>query len=109
MGSHLPSSRLPSGIPDVIPHFIEYGVLAFFFIRMFGQKINVRIFFSSLVFLLCLAALDEFHQYFVPSRFFSLKDLAVDGLGILVGIGVYIKLSSKSDAAIQVDGKKRSE
>lgn len=80
--------------------------MAFFFIRMFQQKINLKILISGLVFLLCLAALDEFHQYFVPTRFFSLKDLAVDGLGILAGMGVYIKLSCKCEAALQVDGKK---
>ena len=32
------------------------------------------------------AALDEFHQAFVPSRTSSPRDVAVDGIGIVAGV-----------------------
>ena len=31
---------------------------------------------------------DEIHQLFVPGRAFELSDLAMDGLGSLIGIGL---------------------
>ena len=95
LSSHLPSSRFPSGIPDFLPHFIEYGVLSFFFVRMFQGKASLKTIAAGLITLLLLAALDEFHQYFVPTRYFSLKDLLVDFFGILAGIGLYVKLSAR--------------
>jgi VanZ family protein len=95
LASHLPGSRFPSGIPDFLPHFIEYGVLSFFFMRMFQGRARLRIITAGLISLLLLAALDEFHQYFIPTRYFSLKDLFADLLGIMTGIGWYVKLSVK--------------
>lgn len=55
----------------------------------------MRIITAGLISLLLLAALDEFHQYFIPTRYFSLKDLFADLLGIMTGIGWYVKLSVK--------------
>jgi len=45
------------------------------------------------------AALDEFHQAFVPSRTASPIDVMIDALGALVGLGIYwalVRWKSKS-------------
>jgi len=81
-------SELPSSIPDVIPHFIEYFVLSFFFMRIVRTANKKNILFL-LIFLLLLAFLDEVHQLFVPTRFFSIKDVFMDLLGITFGIILY--------------------
>lgn len=35
------------------------------------------------------AGLDEYHQSFVPGRTAELKDVFIDSLGIIAGVGVY--------------------
>jgi len=89
------ASSLPGNIPDIIPHFGEYFWLSFFFVRIFKKPITPRIAALSAGVLFFLAFLDELHQYFVPTRFFTLSDLAADALGIVVGIIVYKWLSGK--------------
>lgn len=32
------------------------------------------------------AASDELHQYFVPGRACQLRDVVIDGLGVLIGV-----------------------
>ncbi len=45
--------------------------------------------------LLVLAVLDELHQYYVPTRYFQLKDLLVDTAGIAAGIMLRVKTQTK--------------
>lgn len=87
--SSKPPSALPAQIPDFIPHFIEYALLSFFFIRMFGKKRGFGIFVFSFLWLLALAFLDELHQHFVPGRYFTLEDMLMDSLGIAAGLAAY--------------------
>jgi len=87
--SSLPGSALPVHIPDVIPHFSEYTLLAFFFVQLFSDPPPTRARASALAALLILAALDELHQAVVPGRFCSLKDWLVDALGCLAGIAAW--------------------
>jgi VanZ family protein len=88
--SSLPGASLPSAIPDIIPHFCEYAVLAFFFIQAFKQAARPRTVAVGLAWLVLLAILDEWHQSFVPGRVCSLKDLLFDALGGLSGILAYL-------------------
>jgi VanZ family protein len=95
--SSLPASALPAKIPDIIPHFCEYAILAFFFIQMFSNPTNLKIMAIGLAWLILLGSLDELHQALVPSRFCSLKDLLFDSLGSLSGLTAYLLLRRWSD------------
>jgi len=43
----------------------------------------------SLIFCLFYAASDEIHQLFVPGRGAKATDVLIDGIGALIGIGLY--------------------
>ena len=90
--SSLPAKALPTSVPDILPHFLEYALLAFFFIQVFPSPEKPRVMAKALVWLILLAALDELHQWFVPSRFCSLKDLLVDASGSLAGVAAWFAL-----------------
>lgn len=90
--SSRPASTFPDVVPDIIPHFIEYLVLAYFSIRVFGKNLTWKQIVGCSAALLFLAVLDELHQYYVPTRFFELKDILVDLTGILTGIFLYMKI-----------------
>lgn len=99
--SSLPASALPAKIPDIIPHFCEYAILAFFFIQIFSNPTNLKTMASGLAWLALLSILDELHQALVPGRFCSLKDILFDMLGSLSGLAAYLLLrrwSAKSHA-----------
>ncbi|MFA6254790.1 MAG: VanZ family protein [Patescibacteria group bacterium] len=68
-----------------IAHMAEFFILAYLFFRALGQsKINSK---TSLIFAFILslayAGFDEWHQSYVAGRVASLKDIGIDGMGIL--------------------------
>ena len=91
--SSLPSSSLPSGIPDFIPHSIEYFALAFFFIQVFASPRRLKTMAAVLLIVGFLAFLDERHQLSSPGRVFSWSDIGFDLLGATAGMIVYSLLS----------------
>ena len=72
-----------------IAHATEYAVLAVLAFRVFCLYTRVP---RALIYTLCLcilyAALDEFHQSFIPGRGPSFRDVGIDSLG--AGIAVLI-------------------
>jgi VanZ family protein len=98
--SSRPASAFPKIAPDIVPHFIEYTALGYFFIRMvcFKSPVTVKPALLSLPPLLLLAFLDELHQYYVPTRHFQVKDLLVDSVGIAAGIVFFIYISGRARA-----------
>jgi VanZ family protein len=95
--SSLPASALPAKIPDIIPHFCEYALLAFFFIQIFSKPTQMKTMAIGLAWLILLGFSDELHQAFVPSRVCSLQDLLFDTLGSLFGLLAYLKLRRWTD------------
>ncbi|MBN2399568.1 MAG: VanZ family protein [Candidatus Aminicenantes bacterium] len=89
VASSLPASALPGKVPDIIPHFCAYAILAFFFVQVFDDPLNLKKMASAWVALIVLGFFDEVHQSFVPSRFCSLKDMTVDALGSAFGLLAY--------------------
>ena len=72
-------------------HFIVFLILALLLINAFrisGFNFN-RSALYTFIFAVIYAALDEYHQSFVPGRTAELKDVFVDSLGIISGIGFY--------------------
>jgi len=83
--SSLPASDAPSFLPDYVFHFFEYAVLGFLFFRAFKKQEEISKHASFLAASLCIvyAAIDELHQFFVPTRDCSFKDFVVDTLAVL--------------------------
>jgi hypothetical protein len=73
-------------------HFVEYGALTYLFYRVWRRKPDV----AALVLPLCAAmivgVLDEWFQWFIPSRVGELHDVLINavaiGCGALVSVGV---------------------
>lgn len=93
--SSLPGSSLPSGIPDFIPHGIEFALLAFFFIQIFAVPRRLAILAAAILILTLLGLLDEWHQLATPGRVFSLLDLVYDALGSAIGMAVFLVLTKR--------------
>lgn len=93
--SSLPAGSLPSGIPDFIPHGIEYALLAFFFIQMFPAPSRFSFLAVAWLLLALLGLLDEWHQLAAPGRVFSLLDLLWDMLGSAAGMAVYLVIARR--------------
>ncbi len=73
-------------------HAVEYGVLALLCYRGVRQPDGpqeVRYGLIALALSVAIAALDEFHQSFIPSRGASVADLALDSMGAAVGLAVW--------------------
>ena len=83
---------------DKVAHAIAYGILAGTFIHgihPFTHDSN-RAFFAIAIVIFCLlfGIADEYHQSFIPGRFVSGWDVAADGLGALLVVGVWYKQSA---------------
>ncbi len=76
------------GIVRKTAHFSEYALLGFltYSIAICWNMRNKKGTACSFLFVAALAAMDEFHQYFVPGRFSSLWDVCIDSTGCLVGM-----------------------
>ncbi|MCP4220208.1 MAG: VanZ family protein [bacterium] len=80
------ASTSPDIAPDYVPHFIEYFILAYAFGRIFRPSMPWQALIPVFLMLVALAFLDELHQYYVPTRYFQLKDIIADSLGITAGL-----------------------
>ncbi|MEC9490758.1 MAG: VanZ family protein [Halanaerobiales bacterium] len=72
-------------------HFFIFFLLALLLVNAFrvsGYELEKAIIYTLLI-SLAYAGLDEIHQIYVPGRTAELKDVFVDGLGIVSGIGIY--------------------
>lgn len=72
-----------------LAHVSEYFILVFLWHRALGQKMLIEAFLISLFY----AFTDEIHQLFVPGRTGLLRDVAIDGLGIILAVCVIKKLT----------------
>ncbi len=86
--SHVP--HLESGLPQdfvlrKIAHMAEFAILAFLVWRALLVRRQDRLFLRITACLLALAyaGSDEVHQLFIPGREGSLRDIMIDGGGIL--------------------------
>ena len=71
-----------------LAHLIEYmtvGLLSFGIAAMWIQSTG-KSFFIIVIQLIISAGLDEIHQYFVPGRASSVKDVMLDTAGGIMGI-----------------------
>lgn len=78
-----------------IAHVLEFVMLGFLVNRAFyNPRISrAKLLSMSLVTCLAFAVFDELHQYFVPERAFELLDLGLDGVGIVLGVSLFLLLA----------------
>jgi VanZ family protein len=82
--SSIPSLSTGLGTWDTIlrkaAHMAEYAILGALLLRAFGREL------PALFFGLAYAITDEIHQHFVEGRHASPIDVAIDGVGVAIGI-----------------------
>jgi len=89
--SSIPDLSLPApqlvGI-DKVAHLIEYAILSFLLIRTFKTSsssiLRRRYFLVTGILGIFLGLLDEWHQLYIPGRYFEFSDLAFDLGGIIL-------------------------
>jgi VanZ family protein len=72
-------------------HVVVYLVLGILVINAFvvsGIR-DCKAFIFSLIFCFFYAASNEIHQLFIPGRGAKATDVLIDGIGALIGIGLY--------------------
>jgi len=72
-------------------HALEYCMLSIIvclILAQFGLKGKNAIIYIMFICLL-YAVLDEFHQLYVPGRTSSVKDVLIDFIGAIIGMGFY--------------------
>jgi VanZ family protein len=67
-------------------HMTEYAVLAILLVRALGRELPA--FLAAVAY----AATDELHQHFVPGRHASPLDVAIDAVGITIGLLAWERL-----------------
>ena len=83
------------GMIRKLAHFTEYmmvGFLSYMIAAMWMQRRRIG-FMIVVIQLVISAAFDEFHQYFVPGRYASVKDVLIDTAGGIAGILFMIGIS----------------
>lgn len=75
-----------------IAHMLEFTILSLLVSRAFfdPEISRIRLLSKSLTTSGVCAAFDEVHQYFVPGRTFELLDLGLDGVGIVLGLVLFV-------------------
>lgn len=76
-------------------HFVEFFALGALLCGFLLSLKKTRLFscLCSLAIAFCYAAADELHQYFMPGRAASVKDVLLDGTGALCGVLLMISIS----------------
>lgn len=72
-------------------HAFGYALLAAALLYGLSERrvITLRILWLAVLLATVYGVTDELHQGFVPGRFPDWKDVVVDGVGALIGAGVY--------------------
>ncbi|MEP6849686.1 MAG: VanZ family protein [Acidobacteriota bacterium] len=75
-----------------LAHLSEYGILGFLSFRAFArssvQALKKYSFVASILSVLMVACIDEYHQSFEPTRTSSPWDVAIDMAGGIAGVGL---------------------
>ncbi len=96
------------GIIRKLAHFMEYmcmGLLSYSIVVLWYKPLWRGRFFVLLQ-LVISAGMDEFHQYFIPGRFASFKDVLIDTAGGIAGILVIIILCKIREKITNRPGKR---
>ena len=84
-----PSSRI-TGNKSIIYHIGIFFLFSLFLLISSvkgGKKSLIPI---AVIIAIFYGVLDEFHQYYIPGRFFSIFDMMINTLGILIASVIYL-------------------
>lgn len=83
---------LLEGVIRKLAHFMEYMCMGFlsFSIVVLWRSVSGKGILAVLLQVVLSAALDEFHQYFIPGRCATPKDVLIDTAGGIAGILVIL-------------------
>jgi VanZ family protein len=94
--SSIPSLATDLGTWDLVlrklAHVSEYTVLGFLLLRALGREETAAL--AGVAY----AATDELHQHFVPGRHGAVYDVAIDAVGVLLGVWVLPRVARRAFA-----------
>jgi VanZ family protein len=100
--------RLPIPSYDKGAHVFEFTLLglllSFGFFKTLKTSLRIKVLLTLAIGIL-LGILDEFHQYFMPSRQSDVLDALADAVGIGLGVLVYCCFDQKKKKASQEKGQ----
>ena len=102
--SSKPATALPT-FPDYLSHLGEYFVLGLLVALSFNSSglVPEKTALFAVLWSTFYGITDEFHQFFVPTRTPSLKDIAMDTLGGIIAVLLWLFIKKQS-----AKGKERS-
>ena len=71
-------------------HFIVFFILASFLLPALVKGKNKQLIILAILLAILYGISDEIHQLFVPNRHFSILDILIDSLGILLASLIYM-------------------
>lgn len=86
-----------TGIKAILYHFTAFFALSVALLITLIKGKNTRLLPIAFVMLVLYAISDELHQFFVPGRACSLKDIFIDATGIIFAFLIYsIRILTKN-------------
>jgi VanZ family protein len=78
--------------PEEKMHVIEYGLLGWLIAWAISSSSPVLFYHALLGLLLgwCIGFGDEIIQYFLPNRFYDIRDVALNGISVTIGLLYYL-------------------
>lgn len=88
-------------------HFVEYGLLAFLFYRVWRDRTDVAALLFPMLAGIIVGTLDEGVQWLVPARVGELHDVLLDAAALACGLAFSIGLEPPVSLTTQLDREKR--
>lgn len=95
--SSIPGSESTGTQIKILPilyHFIAFTIFGFLLFSSIKQEPTKKHLFIAIAIATLYGILDEVHQIFVPLRDPTIKDVATDFIGILIGTTTYYKIKN---------------
>ena len=71
--------------PEEAVHFVEYGLLSYFFFRALSVKIHDwKIYITVMLFVTFVGTVDEFIQWLMPGRVWDYRDVGINALASVI-------------------------
>jgi VanZ family protein len=80
---------------DKLAHFLYYGTM----VALLSHGVGRRWLWLPLVLVPLVGAMDEWHQFYVPGRDASVFDWLADGLGTVVAVFAFWRITSRRKQA----------
>jgi len=79
-------------VVGLLGHIVQFGILAVLLVHALAwpEALSPKHVWLSIILSALYGLTDEIHQLFVPGRAFQWVDVLVDGLGILLGLSLYV-------------------